>query len=313
MSIQKDIQQLLQKYEEGTCTPEESLQLQQWLDGLATRGKEYVFTADERRSSRRRMLKNVQAGKRAGVIINIRQWAIKTAAAAAVVVMLTAGGWWYQRAQFITISSNAALAVTRVVLPDSSVVWLNRNTAITYHKGFALNRRVQLLQGEVFFDVKKDAQHPFVIQSGDIYTTVKGTSFSVAKNHYTNDVKVTVVTGRVAISKGSDTLAVLTPGKRLRYVEEKEKAGVDEASPAEANAWVKGDALLQHAGIMEVASWLHQQYNIPVENLHRGNDIDFYLSFSKGITLQDAIKIINLVGAKHQVTFFVEQNKVVIK
>ncbi|GGH30186.1 DUF4974 domain-containing protein [Sphingobacterium alkalisoli] len=99
--------------------------------------------------------------------------------------------------------------IKHVGLPDGSIVHLNSHAEMLYQKEWlGKNRKVQLLKGEVFFDVKKDKNHPFVIESGKSKITVLGTSFHVRREGI--DTEVIVASGAVRVNHGGQEL-VLKP------------------------------------------------------------------------------------------------------
>lgn len=304
------IQDLLHKYEKGICTPDETVALQQWLDGIAAGANDYVFEAEHKKQVRYKLLQSVLRQGMGGKASLVRMRLTRLTAAAAVLVAITAW-WWF--AQPHLIKEVASAQVRRLVLPDSSVVWLNKNSAIAYNSAFTGNRYLVLEKGEAFFDVKKDPDHPFVIKSGEVFTTVKGTSFSVRKDFYTNDAVVSVLTGRVAVSHNADTMAVLLPGHRLRYVTAMQLRMEDSVTPGEVNGWIEGETILQRASVHDVADWLHTSFGVNVLNRNIRYNGNYYLSFKKGITLQEALRIINLVSSKQNVHFSLHNNEVVIE
>lgn len=310
MLKKEHIQDLLHKYEQGICTEEETVVLQQWLDDLAGLGGDYVFAPEQKQQVKHKLLASVlkRGSRQPGRVLPLR--VRQAVAAAAVLTAVMAGLWWMYTPRLIKVTAGSE--VVRVVLPDHSVIWLNKNAEIAYSSGFAQHRNVQLQQGEAFFDVKKDTAHPFTIQSGEVTTTVKGTSFSITKDYYNNGVKVSVLTGRVAVSSGKDTMAVLTPGWRLKYTPGTGKALENAIQPAAVNGWIHGETVLQQATVQEVASWLHTAFNITVQNNHNRNGGDYYLSFKKGITLPEALRIINLVSAGQHAHFSLQHNVVTI-
>jgi transmembrane sensor len=90
-------------------------------------------------------------------------------------------------------------------LSDSSLIWLNKNSRITYAEKFDASERIVHLEGEAFFKVKSDSSRPFRIYADSSMTTVLGTSFNIKA--YKNDpkVEVTVATGKVNLSIVKDT------------------------------------------------------------------------------------------------------------
>lgn len=84
-------------------------------------------------------------------------------------------------------------------LPDGSSLVLNKNTHISYAKNFKTNRRVEIEQGEVFFNVAHDRSYPFVIEINNVKVEVVGTSFNIKK--VKKGVEVIVETGIVKVTE----------------------------------------------------------------------------------------------------------------
>lgn len=101
-----------------------------------------------------------------------------------------------------------------ITLPDGSLVTLNTSSAIAVHFNDDL-RRVTLLEGEAYFDVKHDPAHPFVVASKFSEVEVKGTAFAVQ----TDDSKdiVSLERGRVEVTRINEKSdrATLEPGQTI--------------------------------------------------------------------------------------------------
>jgi transmembrane sensor len=95
----------------------------------------------------------------------------------------------------ITIKSGAEVAT--LYLPDSSKVWLNINSEITYSKNF--NPRAIKLSGEAFLSVRKDSSD-FIVTNNNTITKVLGTIFNL-KEEGDSTVVLTVAEGVVEFSK----------------------------------------------------------------------------------------------------------------
>ncbi|GAB3197665.1 ferric-dicitrate binding protein FerR (iron transport regulator) [Pontibacter aydingkolensis] len=107
-------------------------------------------------------------------------------------------------------SGNRRIAV---VLPDNSQVWLNTGSKLIYDKDFDGNERKVQLEGEAFFDVKRDVERPFIIHSNEARTKVLGTSFNLRAYPDEPLVELAVATGKVAFSSRKQRNEVIvTPG-----------------------------------------------------------------------------------------------------
>jgi ferric-dicitrate binding protein FerR (iron transport regulator) len=108
----------------------------------------------------------------------------------------------------------------RFTLPDNSVVYLNKNSKLTYPEKFRGSERVVHLSGEAFFEVVKN-KGEFIVICQDTRTRVLGTSFNVRGYQPNNDVEVTVVTGLVEVTnqagKNSGKQLLLKPGEQAVF------------------------------------------------------------------------------------------------
>ena len=87
----------------------------------------------------------------------------------------------------------------KVVLSEGTEVFLNSDSRLAYPTIFKGKERVVSLEGEAYFKVAKNAEHPFIVKSGNLQVRVLGTEFNV-RSYSPTDVRVTLITGKVAVS-----------------------------------------------------------------------------------------------------------------
>ncbi len=107
-------------------------------------------------------------------------------------------------ADFTTITANNEKQ--KVVLPDGSIAWLNKNSVISFSNNQDKERNV-ILNGEAFFEVVKNPEKPFIITSKNAVTQVLGTSFNLIAFDTTQTVKLSVATGKVSFKSTKTNLA----------------------------------------------------------------------------------------------------------
>ena len=92
---------------------------------------------------------------------------LRTMANAAAVAVLCVLGWWaYYMFAPVPLQTVSTLAETRTVtLPDQTEIVLNRYSSLTYPERFRGKDRKVQLQGEAYFEVSKDAAHPFKVEA----------------------------------------------------------------------------------------------------------------------------------------------------
>jgi ferric-dicitrate binding protein FerR (iron transport regulator) len=123
--------------------------------------------------------------------------------AASVVLLLAAASFIVARIYWsppTTKYGTTALEHRIIKLPDGSVVHLNRNSEISFRKGFIGSTRTIYLTGEAYFKVKHNAKKPFIIHTGKAVIKDIGTSFNVKEGDNGN-VVVAVQAGSIAVSK----------------------------------------------------------------------------------------------------------------
>ena len=120
---------------------------------------------------------------------------VSVAASILAVVLLGVSGWWYaSNSQETHLTARGEQR--SLVLDDGSVVEMNTSSQIRVNYD-ASTRYVTLVRGEVFFDVRQDADRPFVVQAGQSEIRVHGTKFNVYMQ--TRETTVTVLEGNVTV------------------------------------------------------------------------------------------------------------------
>jgi len=97
--------------------------------------------------------------------------------------------------QIVALASNDSIVSKQ--LKDSSTVFLNRNSKITYSKAYGRKKREVKLEGEAFFDVKHVEEKPFIVEAEGTFIEDIGTSFNIKAFDSDTIVEVFVKTGEV--------------------------------------------------------------------------------------------------------------------
>jgi ferric-dicitrate binding protein FerR (iron transport regulator) len=132
-------------------------------------------------------------------------WRWRGAASIAAVVVIGFLGLWLilpnsqKEIELITKATADGQKAT-VTLIDGTTIRLNSSSSISYPEEFTDSSRVIFLTGEAFFDVTPDKTRPFIIYSGEMKTTVLGTSFNIRAFADENDQQVAVKTGVVQVN-----------------------------------------------------------------------------------------------------------------
>lgn len=164
-------------------------------------------------------------------------------------------------------------------LGDGTSVRLSPGSTLQYPESFGRKDRLVKLEGEAYFDVVKDAQHPFIVQTGKFSTRVLGTSFNVEAYSQLLFSKVTLITGKIAISRSASAeqpdsvVAILTPNESITLSNEDTSYSISKIKPEKADAIKNGKLVFDGTPMKEVAYKLERYYGIKVqlENAAIGN------------------------------------------
>lgn len=152
-----------------------------------------------------------------------------------------------------------------VKLPDGSTVWLNAYSKLSYPKEFNGDIRQVQLEGEAFFDVSHNKQHPFLISNKDFDVKVLGTSFNIKGYSNTNEVLVTVVTGTVAFRSTINNQEVILT-KDESGVLNKKNGLLTEAGNENSNfmAWKTHQLKFDNTSVNLVCNTLENYFGIDI-------------------------------------------------
>ena len=160
-----------------------------------------------------------------------------------------------------TINPNGQRA--RIVLPDSSVVFLGAGSKLKYPERFARNTREITLSGEAFFQVSKNPHKPFIIHTGAVQTQVLGTSFKIEAFDQ-RLLTVAVATGKVRVDRLAagkrESLAVLTPGQQVSYDGQQAVQGT--VNVAEVQSWKDARLTFHQRKLIDITTELERWYNV---------------------------------------------------
>jgi transmembrane sensor len=187
--------------------------------------------------------------------------------------------------------------IKQVTLPDSSTIWLNAASSIRIPLSFTGHFRVvDLLEGEAFFDIKRDPQHPFITKVANLKVQVWGTSFNIRDYKGLGSVSVTVATGKVGVTLKKRTLAMLTPGQQLCYNVKTTKFQQQLVSADQAQSWKSGYTYLTQANFEELALIMKNIFGLSLKaGNSRVNAYRFSLRLQHNLPADQVLKVISQI------------------
>jgi len=198
----------------------------------------------------------------------------------------------------------------QIQLPDGSTVWLNAASSIQYPLNIGTaKQRVVKLDGEAYFEVAKNASHPFIVETDKQAVEVLGTHFNI--NSYKNEkvTKTTLLEGSVRVlHKNTNESEILKPGEQSLV--SVSGIAIKEVDVEEAIAWKKGYFMFnnerQESILRKVARW----YNVEIEYADpEAKDVMYYGTVSR---FEKISKVLTKFEQTGEVHFDIKGNKLIV-
>ena len=268
------MKQLFEKYLAGNATAEEretllrQLHADEQLGGWLRADIEFA-EGGMPEPIRERILNNVYA-RTQRPLISRRCWSI----AAVMLILIISGalGWtlFGLRNQNLKsqISNNQIRDIivttgmgehSRVSLPDGSLLTLNAQTTVRYN--LADGKRQVSIDGEAFFEVARDPEHPFVVSANGMTVTCLGTSFDVRNYSDESTASVVLRDGKVRVN-ARDADLTMEPGSRVLMDRQTLALSKHTVTPSDYTAWLNGEIKFNNQTLEEIAAELSRNYNI---------------------------------------------------
>ncbi|MCG8474313.1 MAG: FecR domain-containing protein [Cytophagales bacterium] len=155
----------------------------------------------------------------------------------------------------------------RLLLPDSTTVWLNSETELRYADRFDGFERKVSLKGEAYFDVHEDKQRPFIVSVASMDVQVFGTEFNIAAYEDDPAARTTLVKGAVQVkvknAKGRVCQTVmLKPNQQMSVKKEASYGEVAEVNALDYIRWKDGVFRFTNETLEGIFRQLSRCYNV---------------------------------------------------
>ncbi len=191
-------------------------------------------------------------------------------AAGFVLPILMVSAWLMFQKQYTVLGALAIqksnTEIKHFFLPDSTEVWLNSGSELSYAKNFSqADKRLVNLKGQAYFKVYHDASHPFIVQTAKMDIKVLGTSFDVSAYDDDSTVSSTLVEGSIAVlDKDGQQMEVLVPGEQMVMSLSNASFHKNTVVTSDFISWKSGQLLFQDADLIEVTRKLSRRYGCQI-------------------------------------------------
>lgn len=306
----QEIQELIDKYLDGTATPRERERILTWY---RQRNEEEIIwetdSADEESEIKEGMFASLSTQVATTKSRSSRLRYISIAAKAAVLVGLAIGSVLWLRDGVISDTQIEAPSVSQVLeapleldenrfllLPDSSKVLLRAGSTLEYVTDFSGATREVSLTGEAYFDINRREGQPFIIHTGKLKTTVLGTIFTIKADGVQDEVVVAVKQGKVRVEDSATMQVELSADQQLVYNDQIEAPQKQEFKVAEVLSWTGKDMSFDNLPFRELANRLARRYGVSIDFAHGGlENCPISGRFDGTESLEEVLDILSLV------------------
>ncbi|SEJ55962.1 FecR family protein [Dyadobacter sp. SG02] len=194
--------------------------------------------------------------------------------AASVLLVLTLSFFVWKYNAFRLFGNTVAVTTAKgerkeIRLPDGSTVWLNESSSMEYPRHFEEHKReVVLVDGEAYFDIKRDEAKPFFVEASGTTTRVLGTAFNIRSYHFLKSILVTVTRGKVEVQKAEGTdgpdKKILLPNEQVSYDVKTREIKKVNVNSANAVAWKEGKLLFDNESFANVIAILENKFDVKI-------------------------------------------------
>ena len=259
--------------------------------------------------------KEIQSTSRRGFSLSAL-W--RYAAVVAIIIAVGCISYWQGEVNvkdtFADISVEAPLgSKTKLYLPDGTLVWLNAGSRMTYSPGFGVDNRKVELEGEGYFEVKRNEKIPFFVKTKDLQLQVLGTKFNFRDYPEDHEVVVSLLEGKVGLNNllREEKEAVLSPDERAVLNKANGLLTVESVTASNASQWTDGYLFFDEELLPDIAKELERSYNVKI---HIANDslktFRFYGNFVR--REQNIQEVLEALASTEKMQYKIEERNITI-
>jgi ferric-dicitrate binding protein FerR (iron transport regulator) len=291
----------------------ESEENKRFFESMILQGESDYDSSDE---VKERIFNKIKAVLPNHKTLRFNFWIPAAAASVAIIVTTIAFSLFtkpWEKAEMVFLEAKTPYGVkTKMVLPDSSVVFLNSGSYLRYPAIFNNNTRDVYLKGEAYFEVHKDSTCPFIVNTPAISIKVLGTHFNVKAFPDENLYETTLLEGSVALFRNSDPkkeVYRIKPNQKVSFFENSGRTNVQKIDAELEVSWKDGKFYFDNETLTSIAKDLERNFNVPIKicSQELKNEI-FSGFFDKNRTVYQTLDIMKL----HKNFYYLTQNDTIM-
>ena len=159
------------------------------------------------------------------------------------------------------------------------------------------------ISGEAFFQVRKDKNHPFIVDIGKLQVEVLGTSFNVMTDTYNDEIRISLLEGKVALyekGQSSKSAKILMPNQEAKYSPSNGEIMISPIRMDNVMSWITGKFSFEDNTLAEIGEELERAFHVKI---HIENEAirkkTFNATFEDKETLDEILSILQ-ISAKYK-------------
>lgn len=158
-------------------------------------------------------------------------------------------------------------ASSKLLLPDSTVVFMNGGTVLRYDASLQQRAdREVFLSGEAYFKVARNVHKPFIVRTGELNVKVLGTTFNVASYPDDAEIKVSLVEGSVNVytTSGTKKTVSLSPDEQAVYNKKDKLLSMKKIDAASQAAWTTGRLVFVNEKLFDILKTIGKKHDVQI-------------------------------------------------
>ncbi|HAL52342.1 MAG TPA: anti-sigma factor [Sphingobacterium sp.] len=194
----------------------------------------------------------------------------------------------------------------QITLSDGTKVWLNSNSSLKYPSAFSTSERRVELTGEAYFEVSKNKQKPFIVETSLQKVEVLGTKFNINAYDDESSTQTSLAEGSVRVSCKNNT-TLLKPGQQSTLTDQ--NIAVRSINLDQVLDWKNGDFNFSNNNLKEIMRKISRWYNIEVIFEGPISQETYVAQISRKKRLNDVLRALQLSGS---IKYNIRNNKLYI-
>lgn len=183
-----------------------------------------------------------------------------------------------------------------VVLPDGTRVSLGSRTSFSYDSHYGKSKRIVYLEGEAYFEVAKEKDKPFVVETKEQSIEALGTKFNVSAYLSDSLLTTTLLDGSVLLTTSNlSHPTILKPNEQFIYNRNTQSTLLQQVDANQFVSWTTGYYYFPEQSLEAILYRLSHVYGVQFTVKSKAlNHRTFTGTFYRGQSIKDILEIIHL-------------------